>query len=36
MWNRESAANLKDVLERVCHLSPFVDDVFVSLAHDEV
>ena len=29
-------ADLKDVLERVRHFAPFVDEVFVSLAHDEV
>ena len=30
------AADLKDVLERVRHFSPLVDQVFVPLAHDEV
>jgi hypothetical protein len=30
------AADLKDVLERVRHFFPVVDQVFVPLAHDEV
>ena len=30
------AADLEDVLERVCHFVPFVNKVLVSFAHDEI
>jgi hypothetical protein len=32
----ESATDLEDVLERVRHFSPVVDEMLVPLAHDEV
>jgi hypothetical protein len=32
----ESVTDLKDVLERVRHFSPVVDEVPVPLTHDEV
>lgn len=33
---KRGKADLKDVLERVSYFLPFVDKVFMSLAHDEV
>jgi hypothetical protein len=37
-WSRgkRGRTDLKDVLERVCHFPPFVDEMFMPLAHDEV
>jgi hypothetical protein len=36
LLSRESTADLKDVLEWVCHFSPLADEVLVPFAHDEV
>jgi hypothetical protein len=35
-WRERAVANLKDVLEWICHFSPVVHKMFVPFAHDEV